>query len=524
MEIQDILERLRANESIRSIHRNNGSHKTIIREVRDLALKKGWLDQSVPLPSEFDILEARNLSTEKSPHPLDRFKDDIKRWKEKGHSFVVIHQLINDTYACSEATVRRYVHKHFPTSPEPVAVRTAIPGEVMEVDFGYVGLLYDPVQAKNRKAWLFSGRLNFSRVAWREIVFDQTQETFFQCHIRAFEYFGGVPRQVVPDNLKAAVIKASIDDPLINRGYRSLARHYEFRINPCRPYTPEHKGGVENDVKYTKRNFMPLFRERSIQRGVEHPSITDANDQLLVWSNETAHQRTIKGVGSKPIDLFEVEKSKLLPLKDQRWDMEHWEEAKVGRDWRVQYKNTKYSVPHEFVGEQVMVCATMNLLRVFHESKEITVHKRSHAPHQDVAKEDHGPPHKQKYLSVTREGLHTRAQDIGPETAKLIKDLLDRPEVDGLKPARKIIDLEKEYGKERLEKACHRANTFGTQAYGSIKNILKQNLDRVEPTVQEATQSESRSSYRFARLMMCFPGLTITLLIQGGYSWTISLS
>ena len=125
----------------------------------------------------------------------------------------------------------------------------------MEVDFGYVGLLYDPLEKRNRKAWLFSGRLNYSRIAWREIVFDQRQETFFQCHIRAFEFFGVVPQQVVPDNLKAAVIKASHEDPLVNRAYRSLARHYGFTINPCLPRLLNIKEGLKMISNTSKTIF-----------------------------------------------------------------------------------------------------------------------------------------------------------------------------------------------------------------------------------------------------------------------------
>lgn len=525
MELQDILERLRSDESIRSIQRNTGTHKTIIREIRDLASQKGWLDPSLELPSEFELQMARDGQQEPISHPLDRFSKEIEGWREKGYSFVVIHQLINDQYSCSEATVRRYIHRKYPSTPEPVGVRTAIPGDVMEVDFGYVGNLFDPISKRNRKAWLFSGRLNYSRMTWREIVFDQRQETFFECHIRAFEFFGGVPAQVVPDNLKAAVIKASHEDPLVNKAYRSLARHYGFRINPCRPYTPEHKGGVENDIKYTKGQFMPLFREREKQRGVDEPDVVHANEALLKWSNEVAHLRKIRGVGVSPIELFDTEKVSLMNLPNSRWDSERWMELKVGRDWRIQLDNSKYTVPHNFVGQRVMVCSTMHLIRIFYDSNEITVHQRALTSHQDVVKEDHAPPHKQAYMSVTRESLHRSALEVGPETGKLIKLLIDRPEVDGLKPSRKLLSLAKEFGADRLEKACLRANKFETQSYGSVKNILQNNLDQEESVVQvEYAPVVERSKYRFSRLMVCISGLTLSFIIQGGKLWMISLS
>ena len=123
--------------------------------------------------------------------------------------------------------------------------RETKPGEVMEVDFGHLGLTWDTATRSRRRTWMFSGRLRHSRRAYREVVFNQKQQTFFACHIHAFEYFCGVSEKVTPDNLKAAIIVASFEDPLVNRAYR-VAEHYGFLISPCLPRRPEHKGGVES--------------------------------------------------------------------------------------------------------------------------------------------------------------------------------------------------------------------------------------------------------------------------------------
>ncbi len=108
---------------------------------------------------------------------------------EEGYSYVVIHNLINKYYSCSEATVRRYIKNMFPVKPKTVMVRNTIPGEIMEVDFGYLGITYDSITNKDRKTYIFSGRLRHSRKAFRIKVFNQKQETFFKCHIYAFECF-----------------------------------------------------------------------------------------------------------------------------------------------------------------------------------------------------------------------------------------------------------------------------------------------------------------------------------------------
>ncbi len=142
-------------------------------------------------------------------------------------------------------------------------VRKTISGEVMEGDFGYLGLCWDVKTKSRRKTWFFSSRLGHSRTVYREVVFNHKQETFLQCHIHAFEYFGGVVRKVNPDNRKAAIIRASFVDPLVNRSYRSFVEHYGFMISPCVPYTPKHKGEVENDVKYVKKEFFTIVQRAS---------------------------------------------------------------------------------------------------------------------------------------------------------------------------------------------------------------------------------------------------------------------
>ena len=112
------------------------------------------------------------------------------------YSFQIIHQLLTaQGVRVSESTVRRWIHRRYPQLPSPVILRATIAGEVMEVDFGYLGAYWDSQNGKQRKVWFFSGRLRHSRRVYRQIAFDQSQGTFFRCHINAFEFFGGVTRQ-----------------------------------------------------------------------------------------------------------------------------------------------------------------------------------------------------------------------------------------------------------------------------------------------------------------------------------------
>ena len=203
MDLQEIVRRLRMNQSIKAIKRETGRHRSVIRRVRELAEQEGWL-QAAELPGERQLRELyheQQQAERGAAHPLDAHREKIAGWLKlkEPYSFLVIHKLLTGMgVEYSESTVRRYIHRHFPKTVRPVMRRETKPGEVMEVDFGHLGLSWDTATRSRRRTWLFSGRLRHSRLAYREVVFNQKQHTFFACHIHAFEFFGGCPRKRPP--------------------------------------------------------------------------------------------------------------------------------------------------------------------------------------------------------------------------------------------------------------------------------------------------------------------------------------
>ena len=373
MELLDIVRRLRRQQSIKAINRETGKHRRVIRRLRELAEHEGWLDAKRELPSERQLQEAyheqRAGAEERGGHPLDARRDQIEGWRREGYSFLVIHELLQQRgVECSETTVRRYIHRHFPSPVRPVMRRETRPGEVMEVDFGYLGLTWDAAVRARKRTWVFSGRLRHSRRAYREVVFDQKQETFFACHVHAFEWFGGVAEKVTPDNLKAAIIVASFEDPVVNRAYRELALHYGFLISPCLPRRPEHKGGVEGDIKYVKRNFLPLFREAQKERGRELPDAGELPEELERWNRETYEEHVVQKVGRTPLELFESEEAQTLrALPMTRWDQVLCKELSVGPDWRVQFERAFYTVPYRLTRRARAGPGHIQVVRIFRD-------------------------------------------------------------------------------------------------------------------------------------------------------------
>lgn len=185
--------------------------------------------------------------------------------RAQGVEMAAIWQRLKEQqYAGSYSAVRRFVRMLEPLTPDVAGRVETAPGEEAQVDFGYVGRLLDPLTGLLRRAWVFVMVLSWSRHQYVECVWDQTVATWVLLHRHAFAFFGGVPRRIVLDNLKAGMTRACWDDPQVQRAYRECAEHDGFLIAPCRPRTPEHKGKVEQGgVHYVKRNF---FGGRTVSR------------------------------------------------------------------------------------------------------------------------------------------------------------------------------------------------------------------------------------------------------------------
>lgn len=499
-ECRDIIRRLRGAMGPRQIQRETGIHRTIIRNLRAIAEVEGWLDPQNPLPGEEEIQRVRSqMSARKDiPHPLAAYLEEFRLWVTQGYSYVVMHQLIAGRYACSEPTVRRFVRKYLPAQVKPVMVRPTVPGRDMEVDFGYLGITYDAQSRRNRKTYVFSARLRHSRLAYREAVFNQKEQTFFLGHMHAYEYFGGVAEKTMPDNTKAAVITASYEDPIINRLYHELAEHYGFLINPCPPYEPRKKGGVENDIKYVKRNFWPLFVEKQKAMGREIPHYDDLVRELDRWTREVSEARIICGVGRTPREIFETEERQALKrLPPCRWDPVSWGQPLVDKDFLVQFQKAFYSVPYQYIGSRVVVLGSRQTVRIYLGSMEIARHDRAQKLWQIVRNPLHAPPHMEQYMNTTSAGLLRWASSMGEAVGQVAQSIMADKAVDGMRPVRALIRLSRSYSTDRLENACARALRYDTATYRSVKEILQKNMDMLP--LEEPTEPSGQRVFRFQR-------------------------
>jgi transposase len=258
--LRDLIARLNAGESERRIARDMHLSRQTVSKYHKIARQAGYLEPGITLPDDEAI--QKRLGPGPQPPKINSsvkpFGEIVKSLRKQGVEMVAIWQRLKDDqgYRGSYSSIRRFVQHLEPESREVyVRVQTG-PGEEMQVDFGSVGQLFDPASGRIRPAYVFVATLGYSRHQYAELVFDQKVVTWIGLHRRALEYFGGVPKRVVPDNLKAAVLKVLVQDAVLGEAYRQMALHYGFMISPTIPYTPRHKGKVENGVHYVQRNFM----------------------------------------------------------------------------------------------------------------------------------------------------------------------------------------------------------------------------------------------------------------------------
>jgi len=490
--LRDLINRLRSGESERRIARDMGISRTTVRKYRERAEPLGYLRPDQALPDDATLRSA--FGSELVPRPaastVEPYREVVQRLVDQGVEMAAIFQRLSETeYTGSYSAVRRYVRRLRPHTPEAIVRVHTAPGEEVQVDFGSVGPLYDPGQGHPRSAYVFVATLCYSRHQYAEVVFDQKIPTWIGLHRRAFESFGGVPRRVVPDNLKPAVLQTLVYDPVLGEAYRRMGLHYGFLISPTGPGRPEHKGKVESGVHYVQRNFM------AGQRFVDSLA---ANQHLKVWVTDVAGTRVHGTTHQAPLKLFnEHERAALLPLPAEPFTLCEIKPVKVHPDCHVTLAGSFYSVPYRYIGRALEAYVGERVVEIYQGTTLLATHVRCTEPGQWRTRLDDYPPDKVQYLMRTPAYCRQIAAKIGPSTVQVVETLLSERPLDRLRAVQGILKLEETVGRQRLEAACARALFYGDVRYRRIRDILNAALDR-EP-LPEAPAATPPGTFAFAR-------------------------
>lgn len=371
------------------------------------------------------------------------------------------------------------------------------PGEAMQVDWAGTTIpIYDSVTGEETAAYLFVAVLACSCYAYVEACTDMKSENWLLCHVHAFHYFGGVPRLLVPDNLRVGINKNTRYDTVINRSYQELAEHYDAAIVPARVRHAQDKSLAEGTVKFASTWIIAALRNQKFF------SVAQAQEAVLEKLEALNDRPFQRHEGCRRTAYMEEEKEFMQPLPLVAFEPAIWTTATVSADYLVTDGKNRYSVPFDLIGEKVDIRLTRNSVEVLFHGNRVAVHRRLHSAQRDpMIKPEHMTPEHRKYLNYNADDFQAWAKEIGPKTSEVVRRLLSAgkaPE-QGFKAFASLTKLFARHGKTRLEKACSDILEYAqVPSIRNISTILKSKHDKSAKS-RKATDGEPPNSYGITR-------------------------
>jgi transposase len=394
---------------------------------------------------------------------LDPFKGRIVGWLD-AHPLTaqqVFQRLRDAGYDGGISIVKDYVHTIRPRAREAFLTLAFAPGELAQVDWGEFGTI--AVGNTRRRLSFFVMVLAWSRQMYVEFTLSQTMEHFLAAHINAFNALG-VPRKVMVDNLRAAVLRHVRGEPVqFNPRYLDFARHYGFEIVACNVAKGNEKGRVERGVGYVKGNFLS---------GLDLPDFAALNPAVQVWLESVANVRLHRETQRRPVDLWADERAHLQPVNPRPFDVGRVLAVRANRQFRVIFESNRYSVPARFAGCPVTLKAYPDRLCVYHGEELIARHVRSFERHRDIEDPDHP-----KALLAQRRHAHDaqvlkRFLELSPLAANYHAGLLER-RGNAMSHVRKIMALAEIQGDEAVVRALTDALAFEAFSSEYIAHLIE---------------------------------------------------
>jgi len=437
---------------------------------------------SWPLPQDIDDNQLEQLLYPQLPalpaheRPLPDWSYIHQQLRQKSVTLMLLWQEYKEIHP-QGYQYSQFCHRYrqWAAKIDPVMRQEHRAGEKLFVDYaGQTMPVYDLHSNQMREAQIFVAVLGASNYTYAEATWTQSLPDWIASHGRAFAFFGGVPKLVVPDNLKAGVKKPSFYEPEINPTYLDLVNHYGTVVIPARVRRPKDKAKVETGVQIVERWILARLRNRqffSLQQ------LNHAIAELLADLNNKPFQKL---PGSRKSAFESMDRPALNPLPSQPYQFAEWKKATVNVDYHIEVHRHYYSVPHALIKKKIDVRITNNTIECFYKSKRVASHIRSHHKGRHSTVKEHMPKSHQKWAEWTPQRFVRWAAKIGPHTQSLIENVLNsraHPQ-QGFRSCLGILRLAKGYGNDRLEAACRRAVAIGGTSYRSVESILKHNLDQ----------------------------------------------
>ena len=480
-DIAEILEHWQAGRSIRAMARSLGTSRPTVRKYICIAEAHGYRPGQLPpaegwraflqeaAPEVFDPVAQSRVFAE-----LRSLRGRIEEMLAETSLLTAWQRLREEQHMkASYSSFRRYVQKHLPGFLERphITVRREDPppGEEAQIDFGYLGLWDDPASGKKCRLWAFAMVLSHSRHMFACAVQHMDQRAWLESHVAGFEFWGGAPARLVPDNLKPGVLKPDLYDPRLSRGYEEMAHHYGVLIDPARAGKPKDKPRIERMVPYIRDSFWA---------GRDFSSFEQINREMAQWCLKVAGQRIHGTTKQRPMEVFSaVERMALKRLPEEPFEMATWTKAKVGWDCYFYAGGAGYTIPYAHAGKEVTVRLTHKLVQAYLGYELVKTHLRVSKGCRATDWDDF-PPEKAAFFRRTPDWCRQQAGQMGEEVMKTVESLLEDHLLYHLRQIHGILRLAEKYGPGRLNAACGRANTFGDPSYRTVKTILERGLDQ----------------------------------------------
>lgn len=348
-------------------------------------------------------------------------------------------------------------------------------GEKMFVDWaGPTIPIYDRDTGGPTQASIFVAVLGASTYTFAQAALSQDLANWIGCHIRAFEFFNGTTKLIVPDNPRTGVDRACRYEPDLNRTYHEMSQHYGTAVMPARPYKPRDKAKVENAVLLAERWILAALRHRKFL------SLAELNEAIVELLDKLNNRPFKKREGTRASLYAELDRPTLQPLPAEPYVIANWKTVRASIDYHVEVDRHYYSVPYQLAGQQMEARFTSTTVEILHAGKRVASHVRSSAAYRHTTVQEHMPKSHQAHLEWTPSRLIHWAETVGEATAQVICTILEskpHPEM-GYRACLGIMRLAKTYSAQRLEAASQRALQLRACSFQSLKSILKRSLDR----------------------------------------------
>jgi transposase len=343
------------------------------------------------------------------------------------------------------------------------------PGDKLFVDYaGKTMAVVERHTGEIRVAQVFVATLGASHYTYVEATLTQTVADWLGAHVRMLEYFGGVPRAIVPDNLKSGVQRPCRYEPDLNPSYQDFAEHYGVAILPARVRKPRDKAKVEVGVQGVERWIMAPLRQQSFF------SLGDLNVALHEQLERYNDRPLSRELGTRRSRFLELEQPALRALPAQRYEYATWKRAKVFLDYHIEHERRYYSVPYRLIGKSVDLRITAHTIEVYYRGQAVARHLRAAGSRRFITEAGHRPERHRAVIELSHERLLERAEAIGPATAGLLREQTARrvhPE-EALRACLGILRLAHDFSAGALENACQRALELKTYGYRAVRTLI----------------------------------------------------